>query len=92
PLIPLVLATAVEEASGILRYQVVQAGPRRLRLRLEEAPGNNRTQVCDDVLRRLRGYLSSQGLESVEVDLSGERPRSDTAGGKMRQFFVEPGD
>jgi len=25
------------------------------------------------------------------VDLSGERPRSDTAGGKLRQFFVEPG-
>ena len=92
PLIPLVLATAVEEASGVLRYQVLQAGPRRLRLRLEEAPGHDRAQVCDDVLRRLRGYLSSQGLASVEVDLSEERPRCDTAGGKMRQFLVERGD
>jgi len=91
PLIPLVLATAVEEAPGVLRYQLLQAGPRRLRLRLEEAPGHDRARVCDDVLRRLRAYLSSQGLASVEVDLSGERPRSDTAGGKMRQFFVEPG-
>lgn len=91
PLIPLVLATAVEEAPGILRYQVLQAGPRRLRLRLEEAPGHDRARVCDDVLRRLRAYLSSQGLASVEVELSAERPRSDTAGGKMRQFFVEPG-
>lgn len=91
PLIPLVLATAVEEAPGLLRYQVLQAGPRRLRLRLEEAPGHDRARVCDDVLRRLRAYLSSQGLASVEVDVSGERPRSDTAGGKMRQFFVEPG-
>ncbi|MBE0605042.1 MAG: phenylacetate--CoA ligase family protein [Deltaproteobacteria bacterium] len=91
PLIPLVLATAVEEAPGVLRYQVLQAGPRRLRLRLEEAPGNDRAQVCDDVVRRLRAYLSSQGLASVAVDLSGERPRTDTAGGKMRQFFVEPG-
>lgn len=91
PLIPLVLATAVEEAPGVLRYQVLQAGPRRLRLRFDEAPGHDRAQVCDDVLRRLRAYLSSQGLASVEVDLSGERPCSDTAGGKMRQFFVEPG-
>jgi phenylacetate-coenzyme A ligase PaaK-like adenylate-forming protein len=91
PLIPLVLATVVEEASGVLRYQVLQAGPRRLRLRLEEAQGYARANVCDDVLRRLRAYLSSQGLASVEVDLSEERPRSDTAGGKMRQFFVERG-
>ena len=90
PLIPLVLATAVEEASGLLRYQILQAGPRRLRLRLEEAPGHDRAQVCDDVLHRLRAYLSSQGLASVEVVLSEERPRSDTVGGKLRQFFVEP--
>jgi hypothetical protein len=27
----------------------------------------------------------------VEVEESGERPRSDTAGGKLRQFFVEAG-
>jgi len=90
PLIPLVLATAVEEATGVLRYQVLQSGPRRLRLRLEEAPGHDRARVCDDVLRRLRAYLSSQGLASVEVDLSGERPLSERKGGKMRQFFVEP--
>ena len=89
PLFPLALATAVEEAPGVLRYQVLQAGPRRLRLRLEEAPGHDRSRVCDDVLRRLRGYLSAQGLAAVEVEMSGERPRSDTAGGKMRHFLVE---
>jgi len=91
PLLPLVLATAVEEAPGVLRYQVLQTGPRRLLLRLEEAPGHDHARVRDDVLRRLRGYLASQGLASVEVDPSGERPRADTAGGKMRQFFVDPG-
>jgi len=90
PLIPLVLATAVEEAPGVLRYQVLQAGPRRLRLRLEEAPGHERARVREDVLRRLRTYLSSQGLASVELEVSEERPRSETTGGKMRQFLVEP--
>ena len=89
PLLPLVLATAVEEAPGLLRYQVIQAGARRLRLRLEEAPGHDRARVRDDVLRRLRAHLSSQGLASVEVEATEERPRSDTAGGKLRQFFVE---
>jgi hypothetical protein len=81
----------VEEAPGVLRYQVLQAGPRLLRLRLEEAPGHDRARVCGDVLGRLRAYLSSQGLAAVEVVDSGERPRSDTAGGKIRQFFVDKG-
>jgi phenylacetate-coenzyme A ligase PaaK-like adenylate-forming protein len=92
PLIPLVLATAVEEAPGVLRYQVLQAGPRRLRLRLEEAPGHDRARVCEDVVRRLRAYLASQGLAEVLVEVSEERPRGETAGGKMRQFYVEPGE
>jgi phenylacetate-coenzyme A ligase PaaK-like adenylate-forming protein len=89
PLLPLVLATVVEEAQGVLRYQVLQAGPLRLKLRIEEAPGYDRALVCGEVLHRLRTYLSSQGLESTSLDLSEERPRSDTAGGKLRQFFVE---
>ena len=91
PLIPLVLATAVEETRGLLKYQVLQAGPRRLRLRIEEAPGHDRARVCGEVLHRLRAYLSSQGFASVEVELSGERPHSEAAGGKSRQFLVEPG-
>jgi hypothetical protein len=46
-------------------------GPRRLRLRLEEAPGHDRARVCDEVLRRLRAYLSSQGLAMVPCYISG---------------------
>jgi hypothetical protein len=89
PLLPLVLATVVEETPGVQRYQLIQTGPRRLRLRLEEAPGYGRAPVCAEALRRLGTYLSSQGLDPASVELSEERPRSDSAGGKMRQFFVE---
>ncbi len=89
PLLPLVLGTVVEETPGIRSYQVIQAGPRRLRIRVEEAPGYDRTQVCDDILRRLREYLSTQDLASVDVERTEERPRRDTAGGKLRQFFVD---
>jgi len=88
PLLPLVLATVVEEAPGVVNYQVIRAGPRRLRIRLEEAPGYDRPLVCDDLLRRLREYLSTQDLASVAVELSEERPRRETAGGKLRQFFA----
>lgn len=89
PILPLVLATVVEETEGILSYQVIRAGPGRLRVRVDEAPGYDRTRVCDDLLRRLREYLSSLNLESVVVELTGERPVRDPSGGKLRQFYAD---
>jgi hypothetical protein len=88
PILPLVLATVVEETAGILSYQVIRSGASRLRVRLDEAPGYDRTRVCDDLLRRLREYLSSMNLESVVVELTGERPVRDPSGGKLRQFYA----
>lgn len=89
PLLPLVLATVVEEAAGVLAYQVIRAGPARLRIRVEEAPGYGRQPVCDDLLRRLRAYLVSQDLGPVELEVSEEPPVREAAGGKFRQFFAE---
>jgi phenylacetate-coenzyme A ligase PaaK-like adenylate-forming protein len=90
--VPLVLATVVEETPGVLSYQVIQAGPRRLRLRVDEAPGHDRRPICEDLLRRLREYLSAQGLATVAVELSPVRPTRNTAGGKLRQFYVDRED
>jgi hypothetical protein len=89
PVLPLVLATVVEETEGILSYQVIRAGANRLCVRVDEAPGYDRTHVCDDLLHRLRKYLSSMNLESVIVELSLERPVRDPSGGKLRQFYAE---
>jgi len=89
PVLPLVLATVVEETAGILRYQVIRTGPGRLRVRVDEAPGSDRTRVCDDLVRRIREYLSSMDLGSVVVELAGERPVRDPSGGKLRQFYAE---
>jgi len=89
PVLPLVLATVVEETAGILRYQVIRTGPGRLRVRVDEAPGSDRTRVCDDLVRRIREYLSSMDLGSVVVELAGERPVRDPSVGKLRQFYAE---
>ncbi len=89
PLLPLVLATVVEEVPGVLAYQVLQTGPRTLRLRIEEAPGSDRVRTCGEVLARLRRHLSSQKLDGVTLDMSEELPRSESAGGKLRRFLVE---
>jgi phenylacetate-CoA ligase len=89
-LLPMALCTVIEEAPGVRSYQLVQAGPALLRLRIEEAPGYDRSGVCDDVAARLRAFLSSQGLASAEVETTEERPARDRAGGKLRQIFVDP--
>jgi phenylacetate-coenzyme A ligase PaaK-like adenylate-forming protein len=89
PVLPLVMGTVVEETPGVRSYQVIQTGPRRLRLRVDEAPEVDRRPLCDELLRRLREYLSAQGLSSVTVELSPVRPLRHPAGGKLRQFFVD---
>lgn len=90
PLLPLVLATVVEETPGVGSYQVIRRGPRRLCLRIDEAPGAGRLDVCDEVARRLREYLSRQGLPTVTVEVTDERPRRNPEGGKLRQVLSEP--
>ena len=90
PLLPMALCTVVEETPGVRSYQLIQAGPALLRLRVEEAPGHDRIRVCDDLAGRLRAFLSSQGLGSAEVETTEERPSRDRAGGKLRQIFVDP--
>jgi hypothetical protein len=84
------LSTVVEETSGVRSYQLIQTGPAPLRLRVEEAPGQDRNKICDDVAARLRAFLSTQGLAHAEVEKTEERPARDRAGRKMRQIFVDP--
>lgn len=89
-LLPMVLATVIEETPGVGSYQVVRRGPGLLSLRIGEAPSFDRRRVCDDAARRLRDYLSRQGLRSVEIEIRDERPRRSPTGGKLRQFLAEP--
>ncbi|HEU5361470.1 MAG TPA: hypothetical protein VFU42_09985 [Candidatus Deferrimicrobiaceae bacterium] len=92
PVVPLALATVVEEIPGIRSWQLIQAGPARIRLRIEEAIGHDRGRVCDEAADRLRAYLATLGLGSVAVEKTEERPLRDTAGGKLRQIFADPGN
>ena len=87
PLLPMALATVVEETPGIGSYQLVQTGPAHLRIRLDEAPGHDRTRVGNVIADRLREFLSAQGLKAVVVEMTEERPTRDPAGGKLRQIF-----
>ena len=89
-ILPMALCTVVEETSGVRSYQILQAGPSRIRLRVEEVPGYDRNGVCKDLAVRLRTFLSAQGAASVEVEMTEERPVRNAAGGKLRQVIADP--
>ncbi|HEU5360240.1 MAG TPA: hypothetical protein VFU42_03685 [Candidatus Deferrimicrobiaceae bacterium] len=92
PVVPMALATVVEETPGVRSYQLIQSGPARIRLRIDEAQGYERARVQHEAADRLCAYLATLGLESVSIEKTEERPLRDAAGGKLRQIFADPGN
>ncbi len=89
PLMPMALATVVEETPGVQRFQVIQTAPKTLRLRLEMAPGEDEAQVWAMVTSRLQEYLEAQGLPSISLDRDSELPRPNPIHGKFRHIWTE---
>lgn len=85
---PLALATLVEEAARIHRFQIVQTAPERLTLRLDLRNRDRRRAVWKAVAPALRGYLAQQSLPNVRLALDGRSPVADRASGKLRQVVV----
>jgi phenylacetate-CoA ligase len=89
---PLALATVVEETPGVRRFQVIQSAPTRLRLRLEAASPDVAEAVWEAVERRLRAYLTAQGVPAVVIERAPEPPAPDPRSGKFRQVWAAPPD
>jgi phenylacetate-coenzyme A ligase PaaK-like adenylate-forming protein len=87
--LPMAIATLVEEIPGVRNYQAIQREPSSLILRIEEVPGFERRMVTEAVAGRLRGHLAAQGIRWITVEATEEIPRRDPAGGKLRQVFSE---
>lgn len=88
-LLPLALATVVEETPGVRTFQLLRSAETCLRLRIEETPGADRLRVLDAAGRRLDRFLSAQGVSGVRVELAEERPRRDPSTGKLRQIVTD---
>lgn len=89
PVLPLALATVIEETAGVQRFQAIQTGPAELRLRVMPEPGSDAEQVWENVQGELRGWLGRQGLENVRVVRAGEPPQQDPVSGKLRQVWAD---
>ncbi len=90
-LLPMAIATVVEEAPGVLRYQILQTAPATLTLRLDIDPGAQRADVWQRVHRRLSDFLRVQGAAAdVAIELSNDAPQPNPRNGKLRHVLGLP--
>lgn len=80
-LMPLALATVLEDDALVSDFQLLQAGRRQLVLRL----GSAERQRADAACSALRGYLDRLGLAGVRIDLVGAPPCREAHSGKLRR-------
>ncbi len=88
PLLPLALATALEEHAGVYGFQLVQKDAATIELRLESLASQQQGSVaaCRVALTNL---LRANGLARVRILWEGRRPRRN-ASGKLRRVIAAP--
>lgn len=84
-ILPLALATIIEETPGVAAFQAYETSGDTLHVRLE-APGD-RDLVWSRAAANVRRFLEAQGAASVKVELDDEPPRRDPRTGKLRQVW-----
>lgn len=87
PVMPMALCTAVEEGCGVHRFQVVQTGPRAIRVRVEAAP--RQRDAAARVKDALAQFLARQGLAEVSVRVETGDIAAHPVSGKFRQVWRE---
>lgn len=88
-LLPLALATVIEETPGTRRFQLIQTGPAALTVRLEAVTAGQDDAVWQAVKPRLHTYLAAQGLASITIARASEPPQRDPRSGKFRHIWSE---
>ena len=87
PVMPMALCTAVEEGSEEHRFQVVQTGPRSLRVRVEAGPSSRDANAR--VKEALVQFLARQGLARVAMRVEAGEIAAHPVSGKFRQVWRE---
>jgi phenylacetate-CoA ligase len=85
--VPMAVATAVEEARGVRRYQVLQTAADVLTIRLDHDPGTDRAEIWKRVRARLANLLQAHGAVDVKVRLADEPPYVNLRSGKLRHVL-----
>lgn len=89
--LPLALATVIEDTAGVSRFQAIRTGPHTVSVRLEFGTHADPAQVWVDLDRRLGAFFAGQGLADMVIEHSAEPPSIDPRTGKFRQVWAAPG-
>ena len=87
-ILPLAIASVVEETPAVHRSQLIQTGPAAIRLRMESRPGADVERMWLDVTTNLHRYLVAQNLGNVSVVRASEPPEQSATSGKFRQVIA----
>jgi len=82
-LLPLVLATVLEEEARVHDFQLVQRSADRLVLRL----GRHTSDAAPRACAALQRYLRVNGLANTQLEVAPEPPQRDAASGKLRRVI-----
>jgi phenylacetate-CoA ligase len=86
-LLPMALATVVEETRGVRRYQVLQTAANVLTVRLDHDPGTVRAEVWQRVRAGLADLLRANDAVDVKLRLAAEPPHVNPRSGKLRHVL-----
>lgn len=86
-IVPMALATAVEETAGVHRFQIRALGPDRLEVWIDPADVHDRAAAAARVRGALGALLQSHGAASVHIDCRWAAPQRDARSGKWRQVL-----
>ncbi len=87
--LPLAIATLVEEIPGVHRFQVIQTGRTELTVRLEPEPGAEQAVVGAAIDERVQQFLSGQGAADIQIVHDAGPPEQQPHSGKLRHVYRE---
>ena len=88
-IVPMALATAVEETAGVHRFQIRALGPDRIEVWIDPTGVPRQVAVASRVSAALEVLLQSHGATGVRIDCRWAAPQRDARSGKWRQVLRE---
>ncbi len=89
PIMPMALWSIVKDTPGAYRFQAIQCGEQRLKIRLQAKQPGEEPRVWIQLRQRVQGFLATHGLGNVDIVLAPEPPAPNPLSGKFRHVWSE---
>jgi putative adenylate-forming enzyme len=89
PIMPMALWSVIKDTPGVYRFQAIQTGPERLKVRLQTKKTGDEKKVWELLEQHTQKFLEKQGLPNVQIVLAQEQPAPNPISGKFRHVWAE---